>query len=802
MKRIVLLFINVLFSIHFIVFQVSLFASDEFATALQTDELEILQDTKPLTWEGDLSKRMMDGAHRYIERKIDESVTVRQKYWKRDLSSRTAYEKSIEPNRKRFMKCIGLVGERVPVVMQRLCEDANPELVADTDKYSVYQVRWSVLDGVFGEGLLLEPKVKPTAYVVAVPDAGQTPEQIVGLASGVPKEAQYARRLAENGFQVVVPVIISRSSDFSGHQDQTHREWIYRQAFHMGRHIIGYEMQKVLAVVDWFKKIAGEEAKIGVVGYGEGGLIAFYAAAVDTRIDAALVSGYFQSRQGVWNEPIYRNVWALLHEFGDAEIATLIAPRPLVVEYSRVPEVDDYAERLRRNPYVTSGFTVDGYKGQLRTPSFESVREEFNRIDILTKPSFQPKSLISGKNGSTVAPGSVQAMREFAQLFGVRSSMTLSIDLPIDRRKSLDSAELQHRQLKELEYHVQRLIRDADYVRDQFFMYKVMPEFAKKRWSTAQRHETYPSQKFIEGTKEYRQYFWEEVIGKFDEPMLPMNPRARKIYDEPKWAGYEVVLDVFPDVFAWGILLVPKDLKAGEKRPLVVYQHGRNGLPRNSIKGGREVAAKLADRGFITFSPHNLYRGEDRYRFLDRKANGVKASLFSFILAQHEQILNWLEKLPFVDSKRVGFYGISYGGETAVRVPPLLERYCLSICSADFNDWARKVASTHPQGRYSFMYTIEWEMPYFDMGSTFNYAELAYLMVPRPFMVERGHHDTVAPDEWVAYEYAKVRWLYAQLGLADKTEIEYFNGGHAINFSGTFKFLHKHLNWPEPAGQE
>ena len=62
---------------------------------------------------------------------------------------------------------------------------------------------------------------------------------------------------------------------------------------------------------------------------------------------------------------------------------------------------------------------------------------------------------------------------------------------------------------------------------------------------------------------------------------------------------------------------------------------------------------------------------------------------------------------------------------------------------------------------------------------------------------ERGHHDGVAPDEWVAGEYAKVRWVYAQLGLADRTEIEFFNGGHTINGQGTFEFLHRHLKWPE-----
>ena len=58
--------------------------------------------------------------------------------------------------------------------------------------------------------------------------------------------------------------------------------------------MIGYELQKVLAGVDWFAKEAGDkDAKIGVIGYGEGGMLALYAGALDTRIDATGVSGYF-----------------------------------------------------------------------------------------------------------------------------------------------------------------------------------------------------------------------------------------------------------------------------------------------------------------------------------------------------------------------------------------------------------------------------------------------------------------------------------------------------------------------------
>lgn len=742
-----------------------------------------LPNTGPLTGKEALDVKMMDGLHRFIEKKIDQSRKQRARHWKRDGSSPAAYETSIRSNRRRFEKIIGLVDPRLPVRMERFGMDDAPALIAETRSHKVWQVRWPVLDGVWGEGLLLEPKKKPVASAIALPDADQTPEQLAGLAAGVKQDAQFARRLVENGFRVVVPVLVNRSDRWSGNAaiawtNQPHREWIYRQAYHMGRHIIGYEVQKILAVVDWLQQRSGPEGKIGVAGYGEGGLLAFYAAAVDPRIDACLVSGYFDSRQHTWKEPIYRNVWGLLREFGDAEIATLIAPRGLIVEHSEAPAV-------RGPPAVRPGRRGGAAAGALHTPDFASVQGEFARIQTLLPAGLQRRHLIAGKDGKPIGPGSRQALQEFAGLLGGELSMKLSDALPAERRKHFDLAARQHRQVQELERHVQRLVRGAEHIREHFFSL-----------NTAAGPGALDA--FTRQTPRYRDYLWTEVLGKFDDPVLPPNPRSRQIYDREKWVGYEVVLDVYPDVFAWGVLLLPKDIKPGEKRPVVVFQHGRNGLPKVAIEGNtnyHDVAARLAERGFIVFAPHNPYRGEDRYRFLSRKANTVKGSLFSFILAQHQQILNWLEKLSQVDAQRIAFYGISYGGETAVRVPPLLERYCLSICSADFNDWARKVAST--DAKYSFMFTIEWEMPYFDMGSTFNYAELAALMAPRPFMVERGHEDPVAPDEWVAYEYAKVRRLYDRLGIGERTAIEFFNGGHEIRGHGTFDFLHKHLNWPK-----
>jgi hypothetical protein len=71
-------------------------------------------------------------------------------------------------------------------------------------------------------------------------------------------------------------------------------------------------------------------------------------------------------------------------------------------------------------------------------------------------------------------------------------------------------------------------------------------------------------------------------------------------------------------------------------------------------------------------------------------------------------------------------------------------------------------------------------------------------MAPRPFMVERGHRDPVGVDEWVSYEYARVRRFYDEIGLGDRARIEFFNGPHQIHAVGTVEFLETFLRWPQP----
>jgi dienelactone hydrolase len=742
-----------------------------------------LPGTASLTAQGDLAAQMVDGINEYLLRATSESPGKRAALWKRDYSSVENYERSISPNRERLKKIIGAVDPRVPVVSMELAATLSmPALVANGQGYKVYAVRWPVIEGVTAEGLLLEPERPPLARIVAIPDAGWTPEMLAGLAPGVEPAAQFARRLAESGCQVLVPVLIDRADTWSGipgikMTNQPHREWIYRMSYEVGRHIIGYEVQKVLAAVDWFtRENAHQSAPIGVAGYGEGGLLASYSAAIDPRIRTAAVSGYFQAREEVWKEPVYRDVWGLLHEFGDAEIASLIAPRALIVEASQGPQVDGPPPTTRERAGATPN-------GRLTTPPLESVRSEIERAHgflASLKSADRIRLVVSGDGRGL--PGSDAALQALLESLDVKASIRSSGIAPNDLRSGFDPSVRLHRQFQELVDFTQLLVRRS-------------PAERLKFWSTA---DASSPERWKESTRSHRDYIWTEVIGRMPAQSVPANPRTRQVYDEPKYRGYEVMLDVWPGIFAYGILLVPKDIKPGEKRPVVVCQHGLESRASDTVEQERNsdyyhrYAAKLAEEGFITYSPQNPYIGRDRFRMIQRRGHPLKLALFSFILGQHERTVDWLAGLPFVDLARIGFYGLSYGGKTAMRVPSLLDRYTLSICSADFNEWVWKTTSV--DSKYSYLLTNEYDMIEFDFANVVNYSELANLIAPRPFMVERGHADMVAPDEWVAYEYAKVRFFYdTKMKMPDKTAIEFFDGPHTINGKGTFEFLRRHL---------
>ncbi len=745
----------------------------------------------PLELEGDIAAQMVDGVDRFLLTEIEQSVSRRAVHWQRDLAGPEAYNASLQKNRLRLAHILGMRDARKPITeLEYVSSTRQSHLLAETPLYQVFAVRWPTLGNMHGEGLLLQPLTPPKSHVVVLPDADQTPEMLCGLQPGVAKSSQIARRLAEAGCQVVIPTLVDRTlQKRGGRSNLTSREYLYRSAFELGRHLIAYELHQILGLLDWFEHTSKTEtAVIGVVGYGEGGMLALYAAALDPRIKVCGISGCFAPRENLWQEPIDRNVFGLLEQFGAAELASMVAPRTLIVQSARWPHVELPSE--------------GGAPGTLITPSEELVTNEFARALALLSPDGSPSDIAKSLRYHGPPEDSQLLFSEMAThdlgtaLRLIAAEAPLSDAVPAVPVVNPSVAERQMRRVTEIDTFNQQLLAVCDLERRQFLNINLTSYDAA---DGANRVDTSSLAAYVKSIEPFREYYRKEIIGEFDQPLLPANPRLRKTYDAATWTGYEVMLDVFPDVFAYGILCIPKDLPTGDKRPVVVCQHGLEGRPQDIVTGDHpayhDFASRLAERGFVTFAPQNLYIGHDRFRTLQRKANLLKKTLFSVIVPQHQQIARWLGTLPFVDSQRIGFYGLSYGGKSAMRIPPLVPEYCLSICSADFNDWVWKNAST--QSPYSYVWTNEYEIFEFDLGTKFNYAEMAALIAPRPFMVERGHFDGVAPDDRVASEFAKVRHLYSpRLGIGDRCELEWFVGPHTIHGVGTFEFLHRHLKFP------
>ena len=72
-----------------------------------------LPETTPLKWtESELPDRLMDGAHRFVERKIVDAAKDRHRFWPPADASAEVWKQAAQANRKRLTTIIGAVDER------------------------------------------------------------------------------------------------------------------------------------------------------------------------------------------------------------------------------------------------------------------------------------------------------------------------------------------------------------------------------------------------------------------------------------------------------------------------------------------------------------------------------------------------------------------------------------------------------------------------------------------------------------------------------------------------------------------
>ena len=534
----------------------------------------------------------------FLDGKIAESEAGRAKFWHRDFSSKSAYEKSVEQNRERLKFITGVRDKRTPFDAPELCATLeHTAVVAQTATHEALAVRWQVFDDFFAEGLLLKPKKQAKQTTVYLSHAGITPEQLLGI-----EKAGFEPwfRFPDADEQMFIPAIVDRAEEQRMRVSLTNREYVYRSAYQLGRHIIGYEIQETLALVDWLKKTPG--MKIRVEGQGDGGLLALYSAAVDVRIDETVVIDYFDCRDRVCDEPLDRNVFGLLQQFGDAEIASLICPRRLTVVTCGIPEF-----ALPENVPWSSRY--GGAPGTLKTPNPETVEAEVARA----------KKLVEPLNADWIS----------------YAAQTKKPNPPLTAAATFtDAKERQRRIVAAMQRYTEHLLDVSVHARRDFW----------KKLDTS-------SPEKIDRTVEwYRDYFSKNVVGEFEEPLLPLNPRVQLFRDCEKYRVYEVEIPVYEGLSAFGMLLVPKSLDEGARLPAILCQHGlerfcSSHIREFALKSDGPYTSQLCESGYVCFAPQGIFALSHKFRHNQRQLNSLGKNLFAVMTAQYRQYVRFLQSL-------------------------------------------------------------------------------------------------------------------------------------------------------------
>jgi dienelactone hydrolase len=220
------------------------------------------------------------------------------------------------------------------------------EFFGDTREKIVFDSRPGV--SVLAYLLLPEKAKRPAPVMICVPGHGRGVDDIVGIdergAERTDKagyQHDFAIQVAEAGMAAVA----IEPMGFGCRRDPVNaRQGLGRKAcdpvsggaLMLGHTMIGWRVWDVMRTIDYIAtRPELDQTRVGCMGISGGGTVTVFSSALDTRIRAALVSGYLNTFRDSIGSIVHCSDnyvpgilnWAEMHD-----VAGLIAPRPLFVE--------------------------------------------------------------------------------------------------------------------------------------------------------------------------------------------------------------------------------------------------------------------------------------------------------------------------------------------------------------------------------------------------------------------------------------------------------------------------------------
>jgi dienelactone hydrolase len=295
------------------------------------------QSVKPEELEAN-QKEQFDEIDRYLDGQVAEADRQRQESWHRDFSSSEAYEKSIEPWRQKLLEMLG--GDVYP----RSPLQPKEELVGEFATHKAWRIWFTAFENVRGYGILLVPSGEgPFPALILIHGMGGTPEDVCGLTAQPDYHNRFGLQAIQRGYMVFAPLNMNSGKN---------RSWLDRKAIMIGQRLQALEQVKLMRAVDYLSgRREVDPNRIGAYGISWGGRSVMNLAALDRRVAACAISGHFNDlipkmltpsphyTAFIETDEGYAFFWKQAALFNEADVVSLICPRPVFIEQGRTDRV-------------------------------------------------------------------------------------------------------------------------------------------------------------------------------------------------------------------------------------------------------------------------------------------------------------------------------------------------------------------------------------------------------------------------------------------------------------------------------
>ena len=258
-----------------------------------------------------------DGLNRLIKSRQSAMAEKRKEYVKNIFTDQDAY-------RNDFRKMLGW-----PLINcdTRGLPSVKAVKLSDESGYSIYRMRFEILDGVTMTGLYFRINGEEKRPLVLVQHGGLgTPELISGFYGDTNNYNRMLERIIAQDVHAFTPQLLLWDEKYDIPFD---RIGIDARLKRVGSSITAVELYGLTKILDYFEA-QDNVSSFGMVGLSYGGFYTLFLSALDKRIRSAISCSFFSTRDEYpWSDWIW---FRSAEKFDDAEIACLVYPRKLCIE--------------------------------------------------------------------------------------------------------------------------------------------------------------------------------------------------------------------------------------------------------------------------------------------------------------------------------------------------------------------------------------------------------------------------------------------------------------------------------------